>query len=105
MTGDQYNGVAETNSLAFPLRGLIGQAAETRWGGAIGTGLVFGFAPNWSVGVEYDHLFMGTNTLTFHYLEGPAVGTVTRGESISQSVDIGLVRVNYTFGGPVVARY
>ena len=27
---------------------------ETRWGGAVGAGLEFGFAPGWSAGVEYD---------------------------------------------------
>jgi outer membrane immunogenic protein len=48
---------------------------------------------------------MGTKTVTGTYLEGPPVGTPSRTDSISQSVDIGLVRVNYTFGGPVVAKY
>jgi outer membrane immunogenic protein len=32
-------------------------------------------------------------------------GFVTRGERISEDVDMGTVRVNYTFGGPVVAKY
>src|SRR6266571_7345620 len=35
---------------------------STRWGGTIGAGLEYGFAPNWSVGVEYDHLFMQDQT-------------------------------------------
>src|SRR6478672_9183912 len=39
------------------------RASETRWGGTVGAGLEFGFAPNWSVGVEYDHLFMGSRTI------------------------------------------
>jgi outer membrane immunogenic protein len=30
---------------------------------------------------------------------------VTRSDNISQGVDMGMVRVNYRFGGPVVARY
>jgi outer membrane immunogenic protein len=30
---------------------------------------------------------------------------VTRTDTIKQDVDIGTVRINYTFGGPVVARY
>ncbi len=37
---------------------LISSASETRWGGTVGAGLEFAFAPNWSVGFEYDHLFM-----------------------------------------------
>ena len=31
----------------------------------VGVGLEYGFAPNWSVGVEYDHLFMQDRTYTF----------------------------------------
>jgi outer membrane immunogenic protein len=34
-------------------------------GGNVGVGLEYGFAPNWSVGVEYDHLFMQEKTLAF----------------------------------------
>ena len=37
---------------------LVGQSA-TRWGGTVGVGWEYGFAPNWSAGIEYDHLFMG----------------------------------------------
>lgn len=75
-------------------------ANETRWGGAVGTGIEIGFAPNWSVGVEYNHLFMGKHTDNFTLL-----GVNTRSDSIKQDVDMATVRVNYTFGGPVVARY
>ena len=38
---------------------------DTRWGAAVGAGLEFGFAPNWSAGVEYNHLFMQDRTYTF----------------------------------------
>src|SRR5205823_10163117 len=40
-------------------------ANETRWGGVVGVGVEFGFAPNWSVAFEYDHLFMGHRDVTF----------------------------------------
>jgi outer membrane immunogenic protein len=77
------------------------QGSETRWGGAVGTGLEVGFAPNWSVAVEYDHLFMGNPNFTF-----PATNlAVERGDNIGQDVDMGMIRVNYRFGGPVVAKY
>jgi outer membrane immunogenic protein len=80
---------------------VFNQASETRWGGAVGTGVEVGFAPNWSVAFEYDHLFMGSNNVTF-----PASAiAVTRTDSIRQDVDMGTVRVNYTFGGPVIAKY
>jgi outer membrane immunogenic protein len=29
----------------------------THWGGAVGAGVEYGFAPNWSAALEYDHLF------------------------------------------------
>jgi outer membrane immunogenic protein len=75
-------------------------ASETRWGAVAGAGLEIGFAPNWSVGFEYDHLFMGSRNLTFALT--PAIAYTTR---VSQDVDMGTVRVNYRFGGPVVAKY
>ncbi len=80
---------------------LLDSSDETRWGGAVGTGVEVGFAPNWTVGVEYDHMFMGTHTMTF---TTPAAG-VTRTDSVKQDVDLASVRVNYRWGGPVVAKY
>ena len=38
---------------------------DTRWGGVVGVGLEYGFAPNWSVAIEYDHMFMQDKTYTF----------------------------------------
>ena len=38
---------------------------ETRWGGTVGVGLEYGFTPNWSAAIEYDHLFMGNATYNF----------------------------------------
>src|ERR1700759_4528648 len=49
---------------------LVAQTDETRWGGTIGVGLEYGFAPNWSAGIEYDHLFMGSSTNNFVGLGG-----------------------------------
>jgi outer membrane immunogenic protein len=93
VTHDKYTG-----SLA--LFGVIDQTSETRWGGVVGTGVEIGFAPNWSLAFEYDHLFMGKRDITF-----PAMLVGTRTDSIRQDVDMGTVRVDYRFGGPVVAKY
>lgn len=79
---------------------VVGSSGDTRWGGAVGAGLEYGFAPNWSAAVEYDHLFMASNS---DNLTGPAGLFAT--DSIHQNVDLVTVRVNYKFGGPVVARY
>ena len=43
----------------------LASASATRWGGTVGVGFEYGFSPNWSFGVEYDHLFMGDANNTF----------------------------------------
>ncbi|MES5486714.1 outer membrane beta-barrel protein [Bradyrhizobium sp. INPA03-11B] len=68
-----------------------------RWGGALGAGLEVGFAPNWSFGVEYDHLFMQDNDIIFTASGGS-------GDRIQQDVDLVTVRLNYKFS-PAVTRY
>src|SRR6476660_393739 len=85
--------------------GVIGaRATETRWGGTVGAGLEFGFASNWSLGVEYDHLFMGTRTLgltavvPFNVNQfAVAAGGVAVTDRIRQDVDMFTVRLNYRF--------
>ena len=76
--------------------GLLASTSNTNWGGTIGAGLEYGFAPNWSVGVEYNHIFLSDKDITFAGLKT---------DHIKQDVDMGLVRLNYKFGGPLVARY
>jgi outer membrane immunogenic protein len=74
----------------------VASASDTRWGGTVGVGLEYGFAPNWSFGVEYDHLFMGNATANF---------VVLAPDTVKQDVDLFTARVNFKFGGPVVAKY
>lgn len=83
----------------------VASASSTRWGGAVGVGLEYGFAPNWSAGIEYDHLFMGDTNNSFSVVNPLLAGALNR---ISQDVDMVTVRVNYRFGGygaPIAARY
>ncbi|MDU6243675.1 MAG: outer membrane beta-barrel protein, partial [Bradyrhizobium sp.] len=75
---------------------FLGSNDNTRWGGVVGAGLEYGFAPNWSLGVEYDHLFMDRQTVSFG-----ALGS----DSIKQDADLFTARLNYRFGGPVATRY
>jgi outer membrane immunogenic protein len=84
------------NVFTAPGGGLLDNANETRWGAAVGVGFEYAVAPSWSLGFEYDHLFMGNNDVIF------VSGT---GDHIKENVDIFTARVNYKFGGPVVARY
>ena len=74
---------------------------DTRWGAVVGAGLEFGFAPNWSAGVEYNHLFMQDRTQTFVDTTGVFFAT----NRIQQDVDLVTARINYRFGGPVIAKY
>jgi outer membrane immunogenic protein len=76
---------------------LMNSVNETRWGAAVGVGIEYAFAPSWSVGFEYDHLFMGNNDVTQGF------GFVN--DHIKEDIDLFTARVNYKFGGPVVARY
>ena len=84
----------------------LASASSTRWGGVVGVGFEYGFAPNWSVGLEYDHLFMGDANNTFNFV-APLAGVVLNNR-VSQDVDMVTLRVNYRFGGyggPVIAKY
>jgi outer membrane immunogenic protein len=80
----------------------IDRGSETRWGAVAGAGVEVGFAPNWTVAFEYDHLFMGRRNVTSYNVNTGALSAI---DDIRQDVDIATVRVNYRFGGPVVARY
>jgi outer membrane immunogenic protein len=102
VTSDKYRGTVTATGAVFDA------TSETRWGAAVGTGLEFGFAPNWSVAIEYDHLFMGHRDLTFTsagVLAGIPAGSVFRTDSIRQDVDMVTARINYRFGGPLIGRY
>ena len=98
VTDNRYEGLTAGSGL------VVDRASDTRWGGAIGAGVEFGFAPNWSAAVEYNHLFMGTNNYAFTSVVAP-VGINTRNDDIRQDADMVNVKVNYHFGGPIVARY
>ena len=92
---NRYDGLATVSGLVTDTAG-----SNTKWGGTVGAGIEYGFAPNWSFAVEYDHLFMGTDNYAFN-----TAGLPTRNENIKQDADLVTVRVNYRFGGPVVGRY
>ena len=85
-----------------PTGALIGSSRdESRFGGTVGVGLEYGFTPNWSFAVEYDHLFINSRNYLFTTPAGATLGF----DRIRGDVDLITARVNYRFGGPVVARY
>ena len=89
----------------FAATGTTGiTATEVRVGGAAGAGVEFGIAPHLSIGVVYDHLFMGTKNLEFTSTNNvPNVATTTH--RIRQDIDMVTFRVNYVFGDPSIAKY
>jgi outer membrane immunogenic protein len=97
VTDNRYD-VFATGTNAF-----VGSAGgdQTRWGGTVGVGLEYGFSPNWSIGAEYDHLFMQDKSVTSLTPAGVLVGT----DNVRQDVDLVTVRLNYRWGGPVIAKY
>ena len=76
-------------------------ATSHKLGATVGVGFEYGFTPNWSIGLEYDRLMMGNANNSFSVPAGAAAAANT----ISQNIDMFTARVNYKFGGPVVARY
>jgi outer membrane immunogenic protein len=97
VAADKYNGLGTATGIVFD------RASEARWGGVAGAGIEFGFTPNWSAGVEYDHLFMGNANDTFISTGlGPnnraAAGAVERTVNIRQNVDMVTARINYRWG-------
>jgi outer membrane immunogenic protein len=95
VTDDRYT------TFTIPAGLLVDTARETRWGGTVGAGLEYAFAPSWSIGVEYDHLFMGTRNVTFT----TPTGLFSATDRVRQDVDLVTARVNYRWGGPVIAKY
>jgi outer membrane immunogenic protein len=95
VTDNKYTGTR------FATGALVDSSRDTRWGGTAGAGLEYGFAPNWSVGVEYDHLFMDNHRDTFT----TTTGAFSRTDNIHQGADLVSARVNYRWGGPLVPRY
>jgi len=85
----------------------LAAASATRWGGTVGVGWEYGFAPNWSAGIEYDHLFMGNSNNSFSVVN--PINAAFLNDRIRQDVDMVTLRINYRFGwgagAPLTAHY
>jgi len=91
-------GAAVTNNhfdfLSTPSQAVIYDSPDqARWGGTLGAGIEYGFASNWSLGIEYDHLFMPDEKVTFNAPVLPPEDNITQG------IDLVMARLNYRFGG------
>jgi outer membrane immunogenic protein len=100
VTNDKYTGI-----LIEDINTAVYSGSETRWGGVVGVGLEYGFTPNWSFGVEYDHMFMGSRDVSLFGTGAFGFTGLAAIEHIHQDVDVITARINYRFGGPAVPRY
>lgn len=74
---------------------------DTRWSPTVGAGLEFGFYQNWSLGIEYNHIFEDRHNATF---VTPGGGVIV-GDRAGGDTDMVLGKLNYRWGGPVIGKY
>ncbi|MGO4449209.1 outer membrane protein [Phyllobacterium sp. TAF24] len=74
---------------------------DTRISGTAGAGLELGLAENWSLGIEYNHIFDDHHSVTFTTPNDLSVG----GFSSGGGTNLVLGRLNYKFGGSTSAKY
>ncbi len=104
VTQDKYEIFLTGPQGPLPTGFIAARGSETRWSGVVGVGAEYGFTPNWSLALEYDHLFMGNRDIGITF--DPAfIAALNHSERIHQDVDMVTARINYRFGGPVVAKY
>ncbi len=85
----------------------LAQTDRTRWGGTVGVGWEYGFAPNWSAGIEYDYIWRESDSNTFLTPGLAGVGVTSITANTRSDVNMITARINYRFGwgSPVVAKY
>jgi outer membrane immunogenic protein len=83
------------NFMVSPTAALAGatnaSGSDTPFGVIAGVGVEWAFAPNWSAFLEYDHYFMGTDTVTFN-----SAGFINL-VNVRQDIDTVKVGANYHF--------
>jgi outer membrane immunogenic protein len=97
------DGVIETISGVFtgPYGGLSSRSSQDGW--VAGAGVEWGFAPNWSLKLEYEHIDLGNKTVQVE-TSGLAPGVLA---NVSTRIDTVKAGVNYRFnwGGPSASHY
>ncbi|ABD88311.1 outer membrane protein [Rhodopseudomonas palustris] len=101
VTSDRYTGYLTSNGVQ-----ISDAVKDTRWGAVVGLGVEYGFGGAWSVGVEYDHMFMQDKLIRFTNIGTVApAGTAYASDRIHQDVDLVTLRLNYRWGGHAAAAY
>ncbi len=78
-------------------------SGSSRTGWIVGVGVEWGFAPNWSAKLEYNHMDFGSRTVS---INDTTFGTTSLVSS-SDTVDVVKGGINYRFnwGAPLLAKY
>jgi outer membrane immunogenic protein len=110
VTHNKYTGFASANIGTLASATLSDAGSAIRFGEVVGTGFEWMFADGWSLGAEYNHLFMGSQQVGMAYTgasfggtalngltAGNIVGIPSRTESVSGDIDMATVRLNYRF--------
>jgi outer membrane immunogenic protein len=81
---------------------LLGASRTHTDGYVIGGGVAYGFAPNWSLGAEYNFYSFDPGR-QLQTLNG--VAQAAYNDNIDFNIHQILVKLNYRFGGPMVSQY
>jgi len=85
--------------------GIFGGATSTQVGWTAGAGVEWGFLPNWSLKGEYRYVDLGSFTCGVQTVAGGSGCDPVNTARVPFHANIGLVGINYRFGGPVIAKY
>lgn len=84
---------------------LLANGSTTRWGWTVGGGIEWAFANQWSLAAEYRHSDFGSRAAAIVIPDGLGTNLAAGTSNDRLTVDYVTARINYRFGGPVVARY
>ncbi|HEY0330177.1 MAG TPA: outer membrane beta-barrel protein [Rhodopseudomonas sp.] len=98
VTDRNYDFISNTTGLVTASTGY-----NTRLGATVGVGLEYGFYSNWSLGVEYDHIFENKHNVSF---VSAATGlNLTSVYGSGGDTDLVVARLNYRLGNFPIPRY
>jgi outer membrane immunogenic protein len=109
VTDNKYDGSFNLSAGRGFTLSATDHADQVKFGGVVGAGAEYAVYGGFTVGVEYNHLFMGSSNTGFALTSlstTPAFvlpknvfapGMPTRNDSISQDIDMVAVRLNYKF--------
>ena len=106
--GLAYGSIKTSAALAGVTNGGVaiasfGSSTDTRFGWTVGAGVEGKITQNWSAKLEYLYMDLGSfNGGTYTLDPGNTIGIRTNSDFRDHILRAG---INYTFGGPVVARY